>query len=244
MTRQTSRTPGTVSAKGTSRTACRRNRSRRTRAHSRVGRYRQAFEILDKGSAENDDAEIGSNALLTSAWLLIEQKQYARALEKVRAAEKLLADRPRHSLLVLADLIGGVAEIRAGNVASASTRLIARKTRYDNIPTESNWVAAFDGEVALAQGRYDAAVSSFKAGQKKAWMILGRDDTTVFATSMPTRDGLARVEMARGNRKAAIAEYRRLTTVSTSPDSSAVLEPRYILELARLLDSEGDTTGA
>jgi hypothetical protein len=50
--------------------------------------------------------------------------------------------------------------------------------------------------------------------------------------------------MARGNRKAAIAEYRRLTTVSTSPDSSAVLEPRYILELARLLDAEGDTTGA
>jgi tetratricopeptide (TPR) repeat protein/predicted Ser/Thr protein kinase len=211
---------------------------------SRVGRYREAADILDKGISADDDAEIGASALLTSAWMFIERKEYAPALEKVRAAETLLANRQNHSLLVLADLIGGVAEIRAGNVERASARLASRKTRYDNVPIESNWVAAFEGEVALAQGRYEDAVSSFKAGQKKAWMILGRDATTVFATSSPSRDGVARVELARGNRKAAITEYRRLTTAGSARASSAALEPRDILELARLLDAEGDTMGA
>ena len=146
---------------------------------------------------------------------------------------------------MLADLIGGVAEIRAGNVKNASDRLAAQKSRYDSDDrVESNWVAALEGEIALAQGRYDQAVSSFKAAQTKAWLTLGRDSSTVFATNLPSRDGLARVEIARGNRAAAIEEYRRLTAVGPANRSSAVLEPRYILELARLLDEEGDEAGA
>ena len=208
---------------------------------SRVGRYREAMAVIDKGRLEDDDAEIGASALLTAAWLSIEQKQFGPALEHVRAAETVLANRPAHSLLVLADLIGGIAEIRAGNVINASARLASRKTRYDSdVPVESNWVALLDAEVALAEGRYDAAVSSLKAAQRKAWMILGRDATTVFATNSPSRDGLARVEIARGNRKGAIEEYKRLTNATSARGSSAALEPRDILELARLLDADGD----
>ena len=136
---------------------------------SRVGRYREAAEVLDKGRREDDDAEVNANALLTSAWLLIEQKQYARALDEVRAAQKALADRQNHSLLVLADLIGGVAEIRAGHVSNAVSRLASLKSRYDSDDrVESNWVAALEGEIALAQGRYDQAASSFKTAQKKS----------------------------------------------------------------------------
>jgi hypothetical protein len=66
----------------------------------------------------------------------------------------------------------------------------------------------------------------------------------VFATSLPSRDGLARVEIARGNRAAAIEEYRRLTTGGAGERSSGVLEPRYIFELARLLGEERDEAGA
>ena len=91
---------------------------------------------------------------------------------------------------------------------------------------------------------YDQALSSFKAAQTKAWLTLGRDASTVFATNLPSRDGLARVEIARGNRAAAIEEYRRLTAVGPANRSSAVLEPRHILELARLLEKEGDKAGA
>ena len=66
----------------------------------------------------------------------------------------------------------------------------------------------------------------------------------MFATNLPSRDGLARVEIARGNRAAAIEEYRRLTAVGPGNRSSAVFEPRYILELARLLNEEKDEAGA
>ena len=212
---------------------------------SRLGRYREAGEVLDKGRREDDDAEINAGALLTSAWLALEQKQYARALEDVRAAEKALADRQDHSLLVLADLIGGVAEVRAGNVTNAATRLSSRKSHYDSDDrVESNWVAALEGEVALAQGRYDQAASSFRAAQTPAWLTLGRDASTVFAINLPSRDGPARLAIAHGNRAAAIEEYRRLTAVGPGSRSSAALEPRYILELARLLDKEGDGAGA
>lgn len=216
---------------------------------SRVGRYREAAEVLDNGRRESeDDAEVIANAWLTSAWLSVEQQQYARALEQVRTAETVLGPLGKgrkQELLVLADLIGGVAEIRAGNVSNASARLASQKSRYDaDDRVESNWVAALDGEIALAQGRYDHAVSSFKAAQTKVWLTLGRDGSTVFATNSPSRDGLARVEMARGNRAAAIEEYRRLTAVGSGAPSSAALEPRYILELARVLGREKDEAGA
>jgi tetratricopeptide (TPR) repeat protein len=211
---------------------------------SRVGRYREATDVLDKGISEDDDAEVDASALLTSAWMSIELKQHTRALENVRAAETALANRTNHSLLMLADLIGGVAEIRAGNVKNATVRAAAQKARYvSDVPVESNWIAALEREIALAQGRYDDAAASFKAAENRVWQILGRDASTVFATSLPTRDALARVEIARGNRTAAIDEYRRLTASSGSR-SSAVLEPRYVLELARLLDAAGDAAGA
>jgi serine/threonine protein kinase len=212
---------------------------------SRVGRYREAAEVLDKGRREDADPEVNANALLTSAWMFVEQKEYARAIEDVRAAEKALADRPRHSLLVLAGLIGGVADIRAGNVKNAILRLASQKSRHDTDDrVEANWVAALEGEIALAEGRHDRAMSGFKAAQNPAWLTLGRDASTVFATSSPSRDGPARVEIARGNGEAAIEEYRRLTAVGPGTRSSAVLEPRHILELARLLGQAGDKAGA
>ena len=67
-----------------------------------------------------------------------------------------------HSLLMLADLMGGVAEIRAGSMGNATARLAAQKARYTSaVPLESNWISALEGEIALAQGRYNEAVTSF-----------------------------------------------------------------------------------
>jgi hypothetical protein len=50
--------------------------------------------------------------------------------------------------------------------------------------------------------------------------------------------------MARHDQAAAIEEYRRLTTAGAGNQSSAALEPRYILELARVLDEENDDAAA
>ena len=213
---------------------------------SRAGRYRDAADVLDKAlRASADDAEAQANTLLTSAWLLLEQKKYPAALEQVRAAETALGGRGQDAFLVLAHLIGGIAEIRAGNVANATSRLALQRTRYDSDErVQSNWVASLEGEVALAQGRHEQAASSFRSAQSKAWLILGRDTTTVFAANSPSRDGIARAEIARGNRKDAIDEYRRLTNIGSGPRSSAMLEPRHVFALAQLLAADGDEAGA
>ena len=212
---------------------------------SRVGRYREAGEVLDKGRREDTDAEVNASALLTLAWMMIEQKQYARALEEVRAAERVLAGQQKHPMLVLADLIGGVAEIGAGQVQNAVASLTLQRAHHNSDDSvESKWVAALEAEIALAQGQDDRALSSFKAAQRPAWRTLGNDASTVFATTLPSRHGPARVEIARGNRAAAIEEYRRLTSVGPARRSSAALEPRDILELARLLEKAGDEAGA
>ena len=87
-------------------------------------------------------------------------------------------------------------------------------------------------------------MSSFEATKKQAWLVLNRDASTVFATNLPSRDGIARVALARGDRARAIEEYRRLTTPSPANRSSAVLEPRFILALARLLGEAGDKVGS
>jgi tetratricopeptide (TPR) repeat protein/predicted Ser/Thr protein kinase len=212
---------------------------------SRAGRYREAGQVLDKGLAADDDAEVRASALLTSAWMSIEQQQFARALDSVRAAETALATRTNHSLLMLADLMGGIAEIRAGNIGNAVARLAAQKSRYTSIvPLEASWISALEGEIALAQGRYNEAMSSFRAAQQNVWMILGRDSSTLFAMSSPSRDGLARVEIARGDRAEAIQEYKRLTTAGAGQRTSAALEPRHVFQLARLLDENGDKAAA
>ena len=213
---------------------------------SRVGRYRDAAGALDKAQREGStDTQVRANTLLTAAWLLVEQEQYARALDQVRAAESVLGSQGQDALLVLADLIGGIAEIRSGNLGNANVRRGSQQTRYDRDErVESNWVAALEGEIALAEGRLEQAATSFRAAQSKAWLTLGRDTTTVFAANPPSRDGLARVEIARGNRKGAIDEYKRLTNVTSGPLSSAVLEPRHVLALARLLSADGDQAAA
>ena len=49
---------------------------------------------------------------------------------------------------------------------------------------------------------------------------------------------------ARGDLSGAIAEYRHLLTPDVRQKFTSVLEPRYVLELARLLDEVGDTDAA
>jgi hypothetical protein len=181
---------------------------------------------------------------LTSSWLSLERNELVRARAELSAAERVLEEMerdPNHPLLVVADLLGGVTETRAGSVTDAMTRLAAQKSRYDSDDrVQANWVAALEGEIALAQGKYDAAVASFRSAETPAWETVGNNPLAVFALNSPSRDGRARVEVARGNRAAAIEEYRRLTAAGPG-GRSAALEPRHVLALARLLTEAGDT---
>jgi tetratricopeptide (TPR) repeat protein len=218
---------------------------------SRVGRYREAADVLDRGrreAAADDDDERAASALVLSSWLMLERRDFARALEDGGAALTALelpGDDGSHPLRTFADLIAGVAEIRAGNVSAAVIRLAAQTARHDSDDrVEARWVSALDGEVALAEGQLARAATSFEAAQMPAWVTLGGDTPAVFVTSPPSRDGPARVALARGDRQAAIDAYRQLTTVGGASRSSAVLEPRHVLALARLLGEAGDAAGA
>jgi tetratricopeptide (TPR) repeat protein/predicted Ser/Thr protein kinase len=214
---------------------------------SRAGRYADAAKALEEGqrqAKQNDDAEATAGALLTSSWLLIERGQYARALEEIRGAETALGQQGNQPLLVLADFLGGVAELRDGDLMSAVARLGSQRSRHDRDDrVESNWVAALEGEIALAHAQYDAATASLKTSESRVWLTLGSGILAVFAMNPPSRDGRARVEIARGNRAVAVEEYRRLT-VAGPGGRSGVLEPRHVLALARLLGQEGDAAGA
>ncbi len=58
------------------------------------------------------------------------------------------------------------------------------------------------------------------------------------------RAGLARVAVARGDLAGAIQVYRRLLTYGPDQKWLAVLEPQYVLEIARLLERMGDKQAA
>jgi hypothetical protein len=62
--------------------------------------------------------------------------------------------------------------------------------------------------------------------------------------TLPVRDTVARVRLARGDPPGAIAAYRELLTPSRDQQWIGPLEPRFVLGLARLLDQAGDAAGA
>jgi serine/threonine protein kinase len=217
---------------------------------SRAGRYRAAQAILDEQEREalkDDESEDAAGDSLVSAWLRIEQHQYAQALEAIHTAESALGvpESSTRPLFVVADLLAVVADIRAGRIDDAITRQAVTTARADpDERIELNWAATAAGEIALAQGSYDGAMASFTAAQSPAWQTLGQTALAMFALNLAPRDGPARVALARGNRRAAIEQYRRLTGAVGTVTSGAMLEPREVLALARLLDQQGDGRGA
>ncbi|HET9439535.1 MAG TPA: hypothetical protein VFO52_05165, partial [Longimicrobiales bacterium] len=109
----------------------------------------------------------------------------------------------------------------------------------------TSWVPAIEGEMLLARGDLVGAERAFTASEPELKMPFNlAGPGPVMTQNRPTRDGLARVRMARGDLDGAIAIYRKLLTVDLSQKWTAVLEPRYVLQIARLLDKKGDKPAA
>ena len=102
------------------------------------------------------------------------------------------------------------------------------------------------GEIALAANELDVAELAFLKGQPEFKMLFsnGFPMLSTFANHTPSRDGLARVKKAQRDAAGAIRIYRGLLTPDMSSKWTQMLEPRYVLELARLLDETGDKEGA
>jgi TolB-like protein/Tfp pilus assembly protein PilF len=220
---------------------------------SRAGRYADAERVLDAALLEPAVAEStstrGSVSLLRALFAL-ERRQYARTRQALREADTTYArmnPEDRRPYLVLLDSLTGTLDVAQQQPDAAASRLAALKRRYNPaFRTERAWAAMLEGDLALAAGRLPAAADAYASGEPdgRMWLSSLMLGTSIIANHLPSRDGPARVAKARGDLPGAIQAYRRLTSANGEQKWSAMLEPRYVLEIARLLARTGDAGGA
>jgi tetratricopeptide (TPR) repeat protein len=219
---------------------------------SRLGRYREAQDHLDEGidlARDRQDGTMECALELLAAWVAIERERYSEALARVEELGDLLPEMPvPSSAQIFVHLLAGVAEARRGNLAAARQRLDAQKQLLTSPSSATDiwWHHALEAEIALSEGDWSAAETAFSAGEPELKMNFSISviPLTVFTNNLPFHDGRARALKAKGDVARAIEIYGRLLTPDIGNKWTAMLEPRYVLELARLLDQNGDKEGA
>ena len=219
---------------------------------SRVGRYREAAEAIEVGrrdAEQREDLAEQSGLLLLSSLLAIERTQYARAAQDSRAARDIVERLPeerKRPYRVVADLLNGLAEARQGKVDAARSYLESQARNYKpELIVENWWHALLQGELALARRDYRQATTVL-SGQPpgKMWFYLLDGAMSILANNALGRDALARAAKAQGDLAGAIGIYRGLLAHGPQQKFVSVFEPRYVLEIARLLQQMGDEPGA
>jgi tetratricopeptide (TPR) repeat protein len=222
---------------------------------SRVGRYLEAEDRRTEGmrlAESTQNAFAGFYLPTAGALVALERGDHDRARDLTqRALEKVRAQRQqelRESSAQVGHTLLGIADARSGDLEAARQNLESLRTLLE----EPHWgpmdwlLGWLEGEVALAAGDLDAAAAIFSAVEPRPKMLFHRWALpgVIKLHNGPSRDGLARVARARGDLDGAIAIYRRLNTPGLDNPWTSVLEPRYVLEVARLLDQKGDHTAA
>jgi eukaryotic-like serine/threonine-protein kinase len=220
---------------------------------SRVGRYREAEQLIasDIGQAEAKKNFVALGMLhLLSAVLALERQQPALAEKHVLPPERLLgavtAEQQRF-YSVAAHTVSGLASLQSGRMDTARLHLDDQRRIFKQAsPPEAWWQKLLEGEIALREGNPQKAAAAFSAGepQGKMWLHLHTLYLPLLANNLPFRDGVARAAKARGDLASAIRTYRHLLTTGPNQKWTAMYEPRYVLEIARLLDQSGDKSGA
>jgi serine/threonine protein kinase/tetratricopeptide (TPR) repeat protein len=216
---------------------------------SRIGRYRESADSLRQSEAIAARASAMDQVVrtrLSAALVAMERGDFEAALRAARHAEEAAQSGPADSRRMVA-VVAGIADIRAGRSAAARSfleqeRLMSARTRFHI------WLhQSVEGELALANGDLAAAERAFAVGEPEfrpginfsiavGWPAL--------YSNAPFRDGPARIRIARGDLTGAIDIYRRLLAPDISQKWTSILEPRFVLQLARLLDRTGDRAGA
>jgi tetratricopeptide (TPR) repeat protein len=223
-------------------------------ALSRTGRYRDAREHIVQGVELAKSLESSRDFVelqLLEGLMAIETGDPARALQSIRLADELIPKIERvdirQSWTVLSQLLAGVAEIHQGQVEKARTHLASQEAIYSERNTyETFWYYALAGEIALATGDLAAAETAFSNAEPELKMFFnaGTAIISLFGNDLSFRDGPARVKKAQGDLPGAIRIYRKLLKPDIGSKWTAMLEPRYVLALARLLDETGDKEAA
>jgi tetratricopeptide (TPR) repeat protein len=219
---------------------------------SRVGRYREASTELAAGLKQAEASGSVAERLrlqLSSAVFSIELRSYARARKDIAAAERTIAELPqerRRIYVVATDLLSGIIDARTRSLPDARLHLDSMKRRSNPaVTTEGSWRRTLQSEIALAANQPEQAVAVHSAdepGPKNWFGIL--NGPWMSPSGPPFRDGLARAKQAQGDLQGAIATYRELLTPGPRQGATTVFEPRYVLEIARLLEQTGDRATA
>jgi tetratricopeptide (TPR) repeat protein len=220
---------------------------------SREGRYREAAQAMGVPGRQVADFKLDEFGVATlqlvASTLALERGDARRAAQEAAAAERMFSDsqHPRRpTYMVLTHLVAGLAAIRNGDIGEARVRLERQKQIYKPKYDLDVWLhKALEGEIALASGDARLAEAAFSQGEPRRrhfhFDVVG---LALLANHLPSRDGRARAARLRGDMGAAIGAYRQLLRHGPEAKWVSMLEPRYVLELARLLEKTGDTQNA
>ena len=208
----------------------------------------QAIDLTTSFGQEQDQLE----ARQFRALLALEQGDYAetleRALRSLPLAERVSPPNLGQEFQLFSLWLAGRAHLGAGDLEAARERLAAQAEvshRFDEDLRHRWFHRNLEGDIALAAGDLDGAEAAFLAAEpeRKAHFTMTQFGLTVFFNQVGT-DGLARVKRARGDFEGALEIYRSLNTPGLEAKYTALFEPRYVLESARLLDQMGQKEAA
>ena len=221
---------------------------------SRVGRYREAEEKARTGaeiSARQGNPAAGLGQAFSSVIVQIEKGEFDKAVLATSRLEGVISQIPsptfRENVEQGARFVAGIAEVRRSNLDGGRKYLGSLAEDYDAEDDGERWFyETLRGEIALAAGDLTSAEEAFTKAEPKLKMFfnMGSGAQNILPNNSTLRDGLARVKKAQGDLAGAISIYRELLTSDISSKWTAMLEPRYVLELARLLDETGDQDAA
>lgn len=220
---------------------------------TRAGRYQEAAKRAARGVADAEKfQDHGSRAHIEFArgLLDIERGNLSGALQAAKRVEDARSQLPpglAQNWTVPLSLLAGIAEARAGRLDDARATLKRLQSAADTRRSWENWSAGtLEGEILLAAGDLASAERAFASADPplKMWFSMGGPSTSLTRNSFPFRDGAARVLLARGNVDGAIDAYRRLLTLDLGQKWTAILEPRLVLQLARVLERKSDRAAA
>lgn len=222
---------------------------------SRAGRYREAETTLERVSEGPSASALGIVICQLRALIEIERGRPGSGLATLGAApmpqtpsipqssiiEQTQKGTGSRQLAALSMLLGGVAASRSGDLTRAKEYLAQLGELHDGRdPREKWWYHQLLGELALASGDPRAAYASFNQGEPRHKLMFNvTKPLENLGGSLIFRDGAARSKALEGDRRTAIEIYRELLRPDIGHKWTAVLEPRFHLELARLERQDG-----
>ncbi|MGH9333936.1 MAG: tetratricopeptide repeat protein, partial [Vicinamibacteria bacterium] len=217
---------------------------------SRAGRYREAEGLIAE-LVKQSSPGVTLAARQFHALLDIERGRTQEAVRTIQAIstpmpEGVQGGNGSRQLAALTKLLGGVAAARAGDLSTSQKYLAELGEIYEaDDPRESWWYYLLLGELALASGDARAAHAAFTQGEPRLKLSFNvTKPLESLGGGLMFRDGPARALAAQGKRRAAIELYRDLLRPDIGHKWTAVLEPRFHLQLARLERAENQRVEA